>query len=85
MAWLTRAGEEGESRAGVFHPVPALCGFKARLWTSTATTLFLGIFLETVPRANLKKHNLERTQVCRQTDLRLARPSVIYGSHRPGI
>lgn len=67
MASLTRAQEEGESRSGVFHQVPALCGFKARLWTFTTTTLCLGIFLEKLPRAYLKKPNLERTQVYSQT------------------
>ena len=73
---MTRAQEEGESRTGVFHQVPALCGFKARLWTFTTTTLFPGIFLEKVPTAYFKKPNLERTQVYSQTDLSLNPSSV---------
>lgn len=52
---LMRAREEGESQPGVFHQVPALCGFQARPWTFTTTTPVLGIFLEKAPRAYLKK------------------------------
>lgn len=64
-------GREEVNHRWTFPPVPALCGFAARPWTFPATARFLGIFLDTVPRACLGKQHRQRTQVCRQTALGL--------------
>lgn len=56
--------------------------FQGKALNFTTTALFLGIFLEKVPRAYLKEHNLERTQVCSQADLSLDLSSVISQSHQ---
>ena len=41
--WGGQGGEE-VNHCWTFPPVPALCGFVARLWTFPATARFLGIF-----------------------------------------